>query len=167
MSYVIAAFVVLLLLSETVLPAMDFRRRGYQLALALTAFLFVGGLAVAIFPIHDAYSALSLVSRPGSDASSEQIRNQRTLFLAIGVSVVILGLVVAKRWPTTYLGFLLAGLFVLVEAVLDQGASVSLYDTSGDAGTVANAVYTIVVGVGLLIILAYGIRQWDRGGGSG
>jgi hypothetical protein len=139
----------------------ELKRRFYQVGLALATALFVIAAAAAL--------------TPGSEGSGEALdfgqlqesggvlRERVSIVVGAGLLVFIAGLYQSSSYRTISVGMMLAGLLLLLAASdIPGGLLQSYYELELEGGQARNTVYAAVTGVGLALLIAYGLREWDR-----
>jgi hypothetical protein len=159
--FVVGVLVATVLFADRLGPAEELQRRFYQVGLAFAAALFVVGLAAVLVPAAD-------LSSPGGlgDPTEEGggvLRERESIIAGAGLLLLVAGLYQAKAYATISIGFLLTGLLLLISSATDTGGLIQLYyQAELDGGEARNAVYAAVTGIGLAVLVAYGLREWDR-----
>jgi len=159
--FAVAVLIATVLFADRLGPAEELKRRFYQVGLALAAALFVVGLAAVLVPVAD------VSSQDNFDDFSEEgggvLRERLSIISGAGLLLLVAGLYQAKAYATIAIGFMLAGLVLLISSATDTAGLVQLYyQAELDGGEARNAAYAGVTGIGLAILVAYGLREWDR-----
>jgi hypothetical protein len=173
MSFLVAVLLGALLLGERLGPPPEMRRRLYQVVLGITLFLFAIGIQELALPGPDVETQEVLDFGRDSDEEltssvSERLRERTTFVVAMGLGLLVVGLVKAAEWGTSHLGLMLSGLLLLVSSLVDSVEnSFPIYSLSSsylvrEAGSERNAIYAMVLGVGALCLFLYGFNHWDK-----
>jgi hypothetical protein len=164
MDFIVGALVLTVLFSDRIGLPDEVHRRFYQVILAFVLAALAAAIAAAAIPATGLSNVIGNVPQAGGPA--RHLRQQQMIAGALGMGLALLGFLLARRWQTLYLAFVVAGGLILLSGVRGIGSGSSLpaflYDTSGAAGTATNAGYAAVIAIGAVALLYYGYREWER-----
>jgi hypothetical protein len=136
-------------------------------ALAVAVVLAVLAFAALVRPSPDrGVETISAIESAQAEKLARVLRERTIIVVGIALLTVLASLNYARVLPTTHTGTLLGGVVLMVTSAADPSSSNQLLpfytDALTEAGTLRNAIYLFVTGLGAVYLLQYGYRQWDR-----